>query len=215
MESAPASDEAIIVNLGDFFHADTPDNRTAQSGNPLDVDTRHAKVFRTGCQVFERMIDRTLKKHRTVTVYITKGNHDPESSFALAEVLRALYRQEPRVTINGGIRWREYHRFGNTLLGITHGDKAKPPALAAIMAAEVPELWGQTTCRRWLVGHFHHQERKEYPGCIVEIFPTLAAKDAWHASMGYLSERAMTCIVYHRDHGERGRRIVGVPELVA
>jgi hypothetical protein len=33
--------------------------------------------------------------------------------------------------------------------------------------------------------------------------------------MGYLSEKAMTCIVFDKDHGEKGRRIVGIRELTA
>jgi hypothetical protein len=212
--SAPESDEAILVNLGDFVHADTDANRT-KSGHELDVDGRHTKVFQEGCRTFEFMIDEALRKHQRVTVYITRGNHDEKSSFALAEVLRAVYRKEDRVTIKGGIAYREYHQFGCNLIGITHGDKAKPAQLSQVMAAEKPAEWGAATCRRWLVGHFHHQDRKEYPGCIVEIFPTLARNDAWHSGMGYLSEKAMTCIVFDKDHGEKGRRIVGIRELTA
>jgi hypothetical protein len=34
----------VILNLGDFFHADNELNRTQVSGNALDVDTRYAKV---------------------------------------------------------------------------------------------------------------------------------------------------------------------------
>jgi UDP-2,3-diacylglucosamine pyrophosphatase LpxH len=215
VDSAPASNEAVIVNLGDFFHADDHKSVTPGSGHSLDVDTRHAKVFREGCRTFEFLIDEALRKHQSVTVYVTKGNHDPESSFALAEVLRAVYRKEPRVEIRGGIAYREYHQFGCNLIGITHGDKAKPAQLSQVMAAEKPAEWGAATCRRWLVGHFHHQDRKEYPGCIVEIFPTLARNDAWHSGMGYLSEKAMTCIVFDKDHGEKGRRIVGIRELTA
>lgn len=208
VDSAPASDEALIVNLGDFFHADDHKSQTPGSGHALDVDTRHAKVFREGCATFEFMIDTALRKHRRVVVYVTKGNHDPESSFALAEVLRAYYRNEKRVEIRGGIAYREYHVFGCNLIGITHGDKAKPKDLPAVMAAEKAVEWGQSTCRRWLVGHFHHQDRQEYPGCIVEVFPTLARNDAWHSGMGYISEKAMNCIVFDRKYGEHGRRIV-------
>ena len=214
VDSAPTSREALLVNLGDYFHADNEDAKT-RSGHVLDVDTRHAKVFRAGCDLFMDMIAQTLTKHEKVTVYITRGNHDRQSSFAMAEVLRAYYRNEPRVEIVGGVRMREYHRFGNVFLGITHGDTAKPAMLAQLMSAERAKDWGETTCRRWLVGHFHHQDRKEYPGCVTEIFPTLAGKDAWHSAQGYNSERAMTCLVYHREHGEMGRRIVGVPQLSA
>lgn len=211
--SAPTADECVIVNLGDYFHANDHTSRTPRGQNVLDVDDRFAKVFREGCNTFEFMIDIALKKFQRVTVYVTKGNHDPESSFALAEVLRAYYRNEKRVDILGGIAYREYHIFGNNLIGITHGDTAKPQQLPSIMAAEQAKAWGDATCRRWLVGHFHHQDRKEYPGCIVEIFPTLARNDAWHTGAGYISEKGVTCVVFDKQHGEVGRHFVSISQL--
>jgi hypothetical protein len=212
IDQAPVSQECIIVNLGDFFHAKNNDNRT-QSGHALDVDTRYSKVFREGCATFEYMIDEALRKYMHVTAYVTEGNHDKESAFALAEVLRAYYRNEDRVTIKGGTAPREYHEFGVNFIGITHGHTAKPATLPAVMAAEQPEAWGRTKTRRWFVGHFHHQDRKEYPGCIVEIFPTLAGKDAWHNEMGYSSERAMTCVIFNRHTGEKGRILISIDDL--
>lgn len=47
MRAAP-SETAIVLDLGDYFHADNSQNRTARSGNALDVDTRYAKVVRVG-----------------------------------------------------------------------------------------------------------------------------------------------------------------------
>ena len=211
--SAPTADECIIINLGDYFHANDHTSRTPRGQNVLDVDDRFAKVFREGCNTFEFMIDIALKKFQRVTVYVTKGNHDPESSFALAEVLRAYYRNESRVSIRGGIAYREYHEFGNNLIGITHGDTAKPAQLPSIMAAEQAKAWGRVKTRRWFVGHFHHQDRKEYPGCVVEIFPTLARNDAWHTGAGYISEKGMTCVVFDKKHGEVGRHFVNISQL--
>lgn len=212
VESAPDCDECVIVNLGDFYHANTDENRT-NSGHALDVDGRRAKVFRAGVAAFARCIHRALEKHKNVTVYITKGNHDDDLAFPLAEVLRVTFQNEPRVTIRGGIKAQYYHEWGTNLIGITHGHQAKPPNLPLLMAHDQSDAWGRTTCRRWFVGHLHHQDRKEYPGCIVEIFPTLAAKDAWHAAMGYRSERAMTCVIFDKEHGEVGRRIVGIKRV--
>jgi len=42
---SPKSQTCIFLNLGDFFHSDTQDNRTARSGHALDVDTRWSKVL--------------------------------------------------------------------------------------------------------------------------------------------------------------------------
>jgi hypothetical protein len=40
---APPASRALIIDLGDFFHGDNSENRTARSGNSLDIDTRWAK----------------------------------------------------------------------------------------------------------------------------------------------------------------------------
>ena len=82
------------------------------------------------------------------------------------------------------------------------------------MAADVPELWGATKHRMWFVGHVHHQDIKEYRGCTVEYFRTLAARDAWHAGQGYRAGRDMRLIVLHREHGEieRHRADLGMLE---
>jgi hypothetical protein len=48
---APVCDEALIVNLGDFFHVDNLKNQTARSGNVLDVDTRYAAMIRAGVRM--------------------------------------------------------------------------------------------------------------------------------------------------------------------
>ena len=41
---SPATEEAIITNLGDFWHAQDDRQLTPGSGNKLDVDGRSGKV---------------------------------------------------------------------------------------------------------------------------------------------------------------------------
>jgi hypothetical protein len=67
----------------------------------------------------------------------------------------------------------------------------------------------------WLSGHIHHDSKKEYNGVIVESFRTLAARDAWHASMGYKAGRDMKAILMHREFGEIERHVVTVEMLEA
>jgi hypothetical protein len=54
---------------------------------------------------------------------------------------------------------------------------------------------------------------KEYSGCKVETFNTLAAKDAWHHGAGYRADRKMVCDVYHTEHGRVLRHEVGIEQL--
>ena len=213
VDVAPASHTAIILNLGDFFHADNQSNQTTRSNNPLDVDTRWGKVFQVGIRTMIQCIDEARRKHSRVIVKNLIGNHDDHTSQALAFALDAFFHNDRRVFVDISPAKFWYHQFYNVLIGAGHGDTAKPDLLPNIMAADVPELWGATKHRYWYTGHIHSQNQKEYAGVIWESFKTLAGKDAWHSAKGYRSGRDMFCICHHKDHGEIERHRVDVGML--
>lgn len=210
---APASEIGLLLNLGDMFHADNQKNES-QSGHKLDVDGRWAKVQQVGLRAMLHCIRRMLEKHKRVIVRINRGNHDGHSAYALALMISCYFHNEPRVEVDlsPAVCW--YFQFGSNLIGSTHGDTIKGPDMLPIMAADVPEMWGETKHRMWFVGHVHHQDLKEYRGGTVEYFRTLAARDAWHAGQGYRAGRDMRLVVLHREHGEieRHRCDVGMLE---
>jgi hypothetical protein len=199
--SGPAAGTALLLNLGDMFHADNQRNQT-NSGHQLDVDGRWAKVQKVGLLAMIHCIRRLLEKYPRVVFRINKGNHDGHSSYALALMLSCYFHNEPRVEVDlsPAVAW--YYRFGKVLIGSTHGDTIKGKDMLAVMAADKPEEWGQTKHRHWYVGHVHHHDSKEYHGGTVEYFRTLASRDAWHQGQGYRAGRDMCMIVHHREHGE-------------
>ena len=199
--SAPAATTALLLNLGDHFHADNQRNVT-QSGHQLDVDGRWTKVQQVGLRAMLYCIKRLLERHDKVIFRINRGNHDGHSAYALALMISCYFHNEPRVEVDLSPSNTWYYQFGKVLIGSTHGDTIKGPALMGVMAADRPEQWGATKHRYWMVGHIHHQDVKEYPGGIVEYFRTLASRDAWHQGQGYRSGRDMRLIVMHKDHGE-------------
>lgn len=210
---APPAREALIINLGDFFHSDNGSNRTARSGHALDVDTRWAKVLSVGIRAMRRCIDRALAHHEHVTVVCEIGNHDDHSAMMLALCLSNYYEREPRVTIDTSPAKFHWHRFGLNLIGITHGDTVKAQNLPGVMAVDRASDWGETKYRYWYTGHVHHESVKEYPGCVVETFRTLAPRDAWHAAAGYRSGQDMRMDVLHRTRGRINRHVVGIDML--
>jgi len=210
--SQPA-DTAIILNLGDFFHADNSSNTTARSGNVLDVDSRWGKVFQIGFQAMIQCVDEARRKHKNVIVKNLIGNHDDHTSQALSLALNAFFHKDKRVTVDISPSKFWYYQFHNVLIGAGHGDTAKPDLLPNIMAADEPVKWGSTKHRYWYTGHIHSQNQKEYAGVIWESFKTLAGKDAWHSAKGYRSGRDMFCIMHHKDHGEVERHRVDVGML--
>jgi len=210
---APPSECGLVINLGDFFHTDTPLNRTARSGNPLDVDTRWSKVLSVGVRTMRRIIDRALEKHKRVRVINAIGNHDDNSAIMLSICLDQYYSNNKRVEIDTNPTAFHWYRFGKNLLGVTHGDKVKPRDLPGVMANDRKRDWGETEYRYFYTGHVHHDQLKEYPGCIVETFRTLAGTDAWHHSHGYRSGRDMKCDVLHKEYGRINRHVVGIRQI--
>lgn len=206
----PPAEQALIINVGDFFHADNKENRTMRSGAVLDVDTRWAKVLRVGLRTMRACIDAALTRHQTVRVINEIGNHDEHTSQVLTIALSMYYGHNPRVSFDESPARYHYFRFGKNLIGVTHGDAVKLEQLGPIMAVDRAAEWGQCDFRYWYTGHVHHKRVHEFVGFVAESFRTLAARDAWHAGEGYRSGRDMNAIVLHTDHGEVMRHRVDI-----
>ena len=205
VEASPATESAVIVNLGDLFHYDSLAAVTPRSGHMLDADGRYAKMIAVGVKIMRQCIESALGKHKTVHVINAPGNHDETGALWLSVALANVYEREPRVTIDTNPSLFAYHRFGKVLIGVHHGHSCKPDKLPGVMAADRAKDWGDTEHRHWLIGHIHHESRKEFAGVTVESFGTLAAKDAYATNGGWRSGRAMQSIVYHAEHGEVAR----------
>lgn len=209
---APAAQHALVLNLGDYFHADGPANTTT-AGTRVDVDGRWAKVLAAGIRTMRRIVDRALEKHAHVTVINEIGNHDTNSSIMLSLALAQFYERESRVTVDTSPEPFHWYRFGACLIGAHHGNRVKRDDLGAVMACDRAKDWGETRHRRIYVGHVHHDTVKELRGVTVESLRTLAPSDAWHRGQGYRSGRDMKLDVWHREHGHINRHIVGVSQL--
>ena len=203
--SAPPAGIALLILLGDVFHANDQSNVTPGHKHQLDVDSRYPKVIGVGIKTFRHAILRALEKHKKVIVRIEPGNHDPQAKWALALALAAYFENDPRVEVDLSPSKFWFYRFGKVLIGTTHGDTVKHEGLPGVMAADRAEEWGQTKHRCWYTGHVHHTAVREFPGVVCESFRTLAAKDAFAAGHGYRAGRDMRCIVHHRHHGEVAR----------
>jgi hypothetical protein len=214
VSSAPPARAAIILPLGDVFHADDQSNQTPAHKHQLDVDSRYVKVLHVGIETFRHVILRALEKHEQVIVRFVPGNHDPHAIWVLAFTISAYFANEPRVTVDLSPSKFWFHRFGSVLIGATHGDTVKHEKLLGVMACDRPQDWGETKHRYWYTGHVHNTTVTELQGVRCESFRTLAAKDAYAAGHGYRAGRDMVAIVHHRDHGEveRHRCDVGMIE---
>lgn len=211
--SAPWSQIGIVSQLGDFLHQDSIEAVTPASRHLLDADGRFSKVVATAIKILRRVVDLALVKHSKVIVLMAEGNHDVSSSIWLRVMFRALYENEPRVTVIDSPLPYYAYQHGKTMLGFHHGHLKKNDQLPLLFASQFPEVWGSTKKRYVHTGHRHHVEEKEHSGVTVIQHPTLAARDAYAARGGWISERQVRAISYHAEHGEVARTTV-VPEML-
>lgn len=207
--AAPKAKRAVVCFLGDLLHQDSNQAVTPAHGHLLDADSRPRKIVRAVIKLMRGMIGAALATHDEVHVISGEGNHDEYTSgCVLPEVLIPLYENEPRVTINDAVLPYYVVQHGKVMLGFHHGHKMKPGGMPQYFAAAHSEMWGSTKLRYAHCGHRHHAELKEYPGMKVEQHATLAARDAYAARGGWLSERQAVAITYHAAHGEVARYTV-------
>lgn len=214
LADTPKVGKVLLVNMGDFFHADGRTAVTEKSGHVLDVDSRFEKRIDAGIQAFCACIELALKHAETVELVSIPGNHDLHSVKWTSRVLAAYYRNNPRVIVRTNPRNRQYVQHGRVLLGFMHGDCMKAAHFARVIPAEQPKMWNDTEFRYGRVGHWHHRVGDEFPGIVIETLPTLAAPDSYAADHGFMSRRALTTFLWSAKWGLRRKMELSVGEIL-
>lgn len=205
------TEQALIVNLGDWFHTDTTENTTRRSKNVLDVDTRWPKVVNVGVKIMKYMITEALSRHDKVHVINEIGNHDDQSAVLMAAVLDAFYTNEPRVTIDTSPDVFHWYEFHNNLIGVHHGHTcSRPQDLYKVMAEMKRAECGRCKHRYWYTGHIHQVRKVEYGGQIIETFRAIPPADNWAHGKGYENGRDICSIILDKDYGECFRATVNL-----
>jgi hypothetical protein len=206
--SSPASQEAIILDVGDTMHMDDGTNQTPASKHSLDVDGRYFRTLSMTIAALADAVELALAKHETVRVVIIAGNHNPHSYMAVLFALAERYRDNPRVIVRKDPREFWATSFGDCLLSAHHGDKAKPERLVMFLADEYAEEWGRTKHRFLWTGHLHHHRSADIGGVKWEQLRAMTARDAYAYTHAYSGRAQLQAITLHRRAGEIQRQAV-------
>lgn len=192
---------SIVLPIGsDFLNSDNKAGTTTR-GTPQDVDSRYQKSFLVGRRLMVRVIER-LRAMAPVHAIVVPGNHDELAAWHLGDSLECFFHRTDGVTIDNAPTLRKYHRFHNTLLLFTHGDKVKPANYPLLMATERANDFGATAFREAHVGHIHQTKLQEWNGVRVRTLSALCSADAWHAGAGYVGNlRSAEAFVWARQEG--------------
>ena len=211
--SSPHAGTGIVAQLGDWLHSDGLLPVTPTNHHVLDQDGRFSKIVQTSVKILRRLVDFALERHEKVIVLMAEGNHDPASSIWLRTMFRALYENEPRVYVIDSELPYYVYQHGETMLAFHHGHLKKNDTLPILFASQYPKMWGETVKRYAHTGHRHHVEEKEHSGMTVLQHSTLAARDAYAARGGWMSERQVSAITYHAKFGQVSK-ITVIPEML-
>ena len=207
--------ERILFPVGnDFFNSDTMENTTTK-GTPQDEDLRWQKTFSVGVRLLVDAINMLRETGVPVDVLVIPGNHDFERSYYMGSYLEAWFKNDVAVNINNHASPRKYYRYGNTLLGLTHGGEEKEASLPLLMATDVESkpMWSNTKFHEWHLGHIHRKRTVKYEinksrplnedlGVTVRYLSSLTGTEEWHHKKGYVvSTKAADGFVWNHEFG--------------
>jgi hypothetical protein len=197
--------EKIVLIIGnDILHIDTP-KRTTTSGTPQDTDGMWYEGFLEAKKLYVEVIERLVTVADVHVIY-NPSNHDYQSGFFLADVIKSWFRNCPNITFDTSISHRKYYQYGDNLIGSTHGDGAKMNDLPLLMAQESPNEWCNSKHRYVYTHHLHHYQAKDLIGVSVEVLRSPSGTDSWHHRNGYQhSPKAIMGFIHHKKFGQIAR----------
>ena len=196
--------QILFVAGNDILHVDSP-KRTTTSGTPQDTDGMWYDNFLKAKRLYVDIIQRLLHFAPVHFVY-NPSNHDYVNGFFLADVIQTWFKTCDAVTFDCSIAHRKYYKYGNNLIGTTHGDGAKNNDLPLLMAQESAVDWSNTKHRYVYTHHVHHKNAKDYIGVTVESLRSPSGTDGWHHRNGYQhNPKAIEGFLHCKDNGQVAR----------
>jgi len=206
----------ILFPVGnDFFNSDTMENTTTK-GTQQDEDLRWQKTFDVGVRLLVDGINLLKQTGAFVDVIVIPGNHDFERSYYMGKYLEAWFNNDSMVAIDTGASPRKYYRFGNLLLGLTHGSEEKEASLPMIMANDIDSkpFWSETKFHEWHLGHIHRKRNMKYTvldksrelnedlGVTIRYLSSLTGTEEWHHKKGFIgSVKAADAFIWNYELG--------------
>ena len=202
----------IIFPLGnDFLHIDDPTNLTPQNRNILDADSRLIKIYKRAKMGAIKAIN-YCREVAPVDVMWVPGNHDPNVSYYLCDVISEVFADDDDVNVDISPKWRKFYPWGNGLVVFTHGVEEPIRELPNICMTEEPMKWGKAKYREIHIGHKHKKMEMRWvnvdtnASSVVRMIPSIATEDAWHYRKGYIrSFHAAEAYLWDKKYGMTGQ----------
>ena len=196
-------DKVLFVAGNDILHTDNT-RRTTTAGTPQDTDGMWYDNFIMAKNLYIDLLEKLISFAEVEVVY-NPSNHDLTHGFFLMQLIEAHFSKST-INFNVDLKHRKAFKYGNNLIGTTHGDGAKIENLPLLLATEFPILWSETKHRYIYSHHIHHKTSKDFIGVTFETLRSPSGSDSWHHKNGYTGvPKAVEGYIHHKDFGQIAR----------
>ena len=196
-------DKVLFVAGNDILHTDNT-KRTTTAGTPQDTDGMWYDNFIMAKNLYIELLEQ-LMNFADVEVVYNPSNHDFTHGFFLMQLIEAHFANST-INFNVNLLHRKAFKYGNNLIGTTHGDGAKIENLPLLLATEFPILWSKTKHRYIYSHHVHHKTSKDFIGVTFETLRSPSSSDSWHHKNGYTGvPKAVEGYIHHKEFGQIAR----------
>lgn len=191
-----------IVLLGDIFNSEGRRSTTTK-GTPQNDSPDWRGTFTSARQVLARIAGEAYNTFECpVNIIVIAGNHDFERSYYLQDSLHAFFYRHPAIDVHLSPGIRSYLRWGNTTIGLAHGDGLKSSELPLLMFRE-SDAAGTTAHHQWHLGHDHTRREEEVQGILIRYFGTPSNAGEWEVTKGYTGNRKeIVGMIFDKEDGE-------------
>jgi hypothetical protein len=124
-------DKILFVAGNDILHTDNT-RRTTTGGTPQDTDGMWYDNFIMAKNLYIELLEK-LMSFADVEVVYNPSNHDYTHGFFLMQLIEAHFSKSS-IRFNVDLKHRKAFKYGNNLIGTTHGDGAKIENLTFIVS---------------------------------------------------------------------------------
>jgi hypothetical protein len=196
-------DKVLFVAGNDILHTDNT-KRTTTAGTPQDTDGMWYDNFLMAKNLYIELLEKLMSFAEVEVVY-NPSNHDYTHGFFLMQLIEAHFSKSS-IRFNVDLKHRKAFKYGNNLIGTTHGDGAKIENLPLLLATEFPILWSKTKHRYIYSHHIHHKTSKDFIGVTFETLRSPSGSDSWHHKNGYTGvPKAVEGYIHHKEFGQIAR----------
>lgn len=201
-------DEIVYVTSNDFLHVDNYQESTTKL-TPQQSSTTWYNSYEVGFDLQAHTIQKLKQFCNKLTVVHVPSNHSRTKEYYLVHALSVMFSADPKIVFNRTAEPTKCFVYGNTFIGMHHGDVKSVAMLPNYFASKFKQEWGQCKFSEIALADKHHKKewihaltKDEVCGTRMFICPSMSGEDIWHKDSLYdLAIKASVGRLYDKEKG--------------